>query len=80
VPAHAPGEHAQAAWPYRRLDDATRTGGATPARDATSVDDATAGGGADPGLQSVTAVAIPYYAWANRGAVPMRVWLPLSAE
>ncbi|MBO0746278.1 MAG: glycoside hydrolase family 127 protein [Candidatus Dormibacteraeota bacterium] len=26
----------------------------------------------------VTVTAIPYYAWANRGAGPMRVWLPLS--
>ncbi len=26
----------------------------------------------------VTATAIPYYAWANRGAPPMRVWLPLA--
>ncbi|MBO0701547.1 MAG: glycoside hydrolase family 127 protein, partial [Candidatus Dormibacteraeota bacterium] len=26
----------------------------------------------------VTATAIPYYAWANRGARPMRVWLPLT--
>ncbi|ROP60969.1 glycoside hydrolase family 127 protein [Curtobacterium sp. ZW137] len=94
VPAHAPADHAQPAWPYRRLDT-TRSGGAAAARTATSVDDATTGGGADPGLPSdtngtggttgttdgsVTAVAIPYYAWANRGAVPMRVWLPLSAD
>lgn len=26
----------------------------------------------------VTATAIPYYAWANRGTRPMRVWLPLA--
>ncbi|MCJ1714636.1 glycoside hydrolase family 127 protein [Curtobacterium sp. VKM Ac-2922] len=79
IPAHAPAGHPQAAWPYRRLDTATGTGGAGAARTATSVDDASGGGGAEPGLQSVTAVAIPYYAWANRGAVPMRVWLPLDA-
>ncbi|WP_344751056.1 hypothetical protein [Curtobacterium pusillum] len=24
------------------------------------------------------ATAVPYYAWANRGAAPMRVWLPLA--
>ena len=26
----------------------------------------------------VTATAIPYYAWANRGPGPMRVWLPVT--
>ncbi|WFR66866.1 glycoside hydrolase family 127 protein [Curtobacterium flaccumfaciens] len=31
-----------------------------------------------PGAQAVTATAVPYYAWANRGAAPMRVWLPLA--
>ena len=30
------------------------------------------------GLRAVTATAVPYYAWANRGAAPMRVWLPLA--
>jgi uncharacterized protein len=25
---------------------------------------------------SQTFFAIPYYAWANRGAQPMRVWIP----
>ena len=24
----------------------------------------------------VELVAVPYYAWANRGAEPMRVWIP----
>ncbi|MDQ3541417.1 MAG: glycoside hydrolase family 127 protein, partial [Chloroflexota bacterium] len=28
-----------------------------------------------PGRSSVTLTAIPYYAWANRGAGPMAVWL-----
>ncbi|MBA3275826.1 MAG: hypothetical protein H0T72_08530, partial [Chloroflexia bacterium] len=27
------------------------------------------------GRSSVTLTAIPYYAWANRGAGPMAVWL-----
>ncbi|OIH94426.1 glycoside hydrolase family 127 protein [Curtobacterium sp. MCBA15_001] len=40
--------------------------------------DVTVDGGAEPLLQPVSAVAIPYYAWANRGATPMRVWLPLA--
>jgi hypothetical protein len=26
--------------------------------------------------QAVDLVAIPYYAWANRGPSPMRVWIP----
>jgi DUF1680 family protein len=29
----------------------------------------------EPSSQSVQVVAIPYYAWANRGAGPMQVWL-----
>lgn len=29
-----------------------------------------------PPAQPVTLTAIPYYAWANRGAGPMRVWVP----
>lgn len=29
-----------------------------------------------PSAESVRAVAIPYYAWANREIGPMRVWLP----
>ncbi|OII14319.1 glycoside hydrolase family 127 protein [Curtobacterium sp. MCBA15_008] len=75
IQGHAPAEHAQAAWPYRRLDG---PGGADRAVDATSVDDVA--GASDPatGLQAVTATAVPYYAWANRGAAPMRVWLPLA--
>ncbi|GAA3343177.1 glycoside hydrolase family 127 protein [Curtobacterium pusillum] len=77
VPGHAPAEHVQAAWPYRRLD-ASRPGGADHAVDATSVDDAAGSDGATPHLQDVTATAVPYYAWANRGAAPMRVWLPLA--
>ncbi|MDT0232092.1 beta-L-arabinofuranosidase domain-containing protein [Curtobacterium sp. BRB10] len=78
IPGHAPAEHVQPAWPYRRLDG---PGGATTARDATSVDDVAGPQGATTGLQAgrdVTATAVPYYAWANRGAAPMRVWLPLA--
>lgn len=75
IEGHAPAEHTQAAWPYRRLDG---PGGADRAVDATSADDVA--GASDPatGLQAVTATAVPYYAWANRGAAPMRVWLPLA--
>ncbi|WIE78179.1 beta-L-arabinofuranosidase domain-containing protein [Curtobacterium sp. MCSS17_016] len=79
-PGHAPAEHVQPAWPYQRLD-ATRSGGADHAGDATSVDDVAGPQGATTGLQAgrdVTAIAVPYYAWANRGAAPMRVWLPLA--
>jgi DUF1680 family protein len=75
VPGHAPAEHEQAAWPYRRLDG---PGGTDHAVDATSVDDVAGSQGAAPRLQDVTATAVPYYAWANRGASPMRVWLPLA--
>ncbi|WP_412160900.1 glycoside hydrolase family 127 protein [Curtobacterium flaccumfaciens] len=78
IPGHAPTEHVQQAWPYQRLDG---PGGATTARDATSVDDVAGPQGATTGLQAgrdVTAIAVPYYAWANRGAAPMRVWLPLA--
>ncbi|MET3449885.1 beta-L-arabinofuranosidase domain-containing protein [Curtobacterium sp. 1544] len=75
VPGRAPAEHVQAAWPYRRLDG---PGGADHALDATSVDDAAGAAGPATGLQAVTATAVPYYAWANRGAAPMRVWLPLA--
>ncbi|MFJ4296297.1 glycoside hydrolase family 127 protein [Curtobacterium sp. NPDC089689] len=97
VPGSAPSSHEQAAWPYRRID-ATRTGGATPALDATSVGGAAGGAGGEPRLpadtasadsastdpastdpaHAVTATAVPYYAWANRGAAPMRVWLPIA--
>ena len=28
----------------------------------------------------VPLTAIPYYAWANRGANPMRVWIPVSGD
>jgi DUF1680 family protein len=75
IQGHAPAEHAQAAWPYRRLDG---PGGADHAVDATSVDDVAGSAGPATGLQDVTATAVPYYAWANRGAAPMRVWLPLA--
>ena len=78
IPGHAPTEHVQQAWPYQRLDG---PGGATTARNATSVDDVAGPQGATTGLQAgrdVTATAVPYYAWANRGAAPMRVWLPLA--
>ena len=77
VPGHAPAGHEQASWPYQRLD-ATRSGGADHAVDATSVDDAAGSQGATTDLPAVTATAVPYYAWANRGAAPMRVWLPLA--
>ncbi|WP_242088713.1 beta-L-arabinofuranosidase domain-containing protein [Curtobacterium sp. DN_7.5] len=85
VPGHAPASREQPAWPYRRIDG-TRPGGAERADEATSVDDAGRGAGGEPGLQAdaagaarpVSAVAIPYYAWANRGAAPMRVWLPIA--
>lgn len=77
VPGHAPAAHEQASWPYQRLD-ATRSGGTDHALDATSVGDAAGSQGATTGLPSVTATAVPYYAWANRGAAPMRVWLPLA--
>lgn len=78
IPGHAPTEHVQQDWPYQRLDG---PGGATTARNATSVDDVAGPQGATTGLQAgrdVTAIAVPYYAWANRGAAPMRVWLPLA--
>ncbi|OII21974.1 hypothetical protein BIV03_13850 [Curtobacterium sp. MCBA15_016] len=75
VAGHAPAEHAQAAWPYRRLDG---PGGTDHAGAATSVDDAAGSTAATTRLQDVTATAVPYYAWANRGAAPMRVWLPLA--
>ncbi|OIH92999.1 MULTISPECIES: glycoside hydrolase family 127 protein [unclassified Curtobacterium] len=74
VPGSAPAAHEQSAWPYRRLD---RPGGAAHPTDTTGVDDV-AGSDADAGATAVTAVAVPYYAWANRGAAPMRVWLPLT--
>jgi len=35
-----------------------------------------AGPGDAPGDESLTAGAVPYYAWANRGPGAMRVWLP----
>ena len=75
VQGRAPAEHLQAAWPYRRMDG---TGGTDHAVDATSVDDAAGSAGRATGLPRVTATAVPYYAWANRGAAPMRVWLPLA--
>ncbi|AOX66490.1 hypothetical protein BJK06_12705 [Curtobacterium sp. BH-2-1-1] len=75
VAGHAPAEHAQAAWPYRRLDG---PGGTDHAGAATSIDDAAGSTAAATRLQDVTATAVPYYAWANRGAAPMRVWLPLA--
>jgi len=75
VPGYAPAHHEQAAWPYRRLDG---SGGADHRSDATRVDDAAGSDGRTTGLPSVTATAVPYYAWANRGPAPMRVWLPLA--
>ena len=35
-----------------------------------------AGQAGAPKRTDVTVVAVPYYAWANRGIGPMRVWLP----
>ena len=35
-----------------------------------------AGGGSQIKIQQKKITAIPYYTWANRGANPMRVWLP----
>ncbi|MDY1004645.1 glycoside hydrolase family 127 protein [Curtobacterium sp. CFBP9011] len=78
VPGHAPAEHVQPAWPYRRLDG---PGGTDRAGEATSVDDVAGSDDRAPRLPAgspVTATAVPYYAWANRGAAPMRVWLPLA--
>lgn len=77
VPGSAPAQHEQAAWPYQRLDG-SRPGGTDHAVDATSVDDVAGSDDRAPRLPSVTATAVPYYAWANRGAAPMRVWLPLA--
>ncbi|WIJ44527.1 glycoside hydrolase family 127 protein [Curtobacterium citreum] len=77
VPGSAPSRHEQAAWPYRRLDT-DRTGGTDRPADATSVDDVAGSGDRATILQSVTATAVPYYAWANRGPEPMRVWIPLA--
>src|SRR4051794_12090653 len=37
---------------------------------------ATGGSGADDPGQQVSVVAVPYFAWANRGIGPMRVWVP----
>jgi uncharacterized protein len=37
---------------------------------------AAAGPGADGPGQQVPVVAVPYFAWANRGVGPMRVWVP----
>ena len=65
--------------PYTAAD-ATAPATANGSADATTP--ATAAGTADtatglPAGTSVTAIAVPYYAWANRGPDPMRVWLPL---
>jgi hypothetical protein len=35
-----------------------------------------AGGGSQIKIQQKKITAIPYYTWANRGANPMRIWLP----
>ena len=36
-----------------------------------------AGSGTDgPGADGLVAGAVPYFAWANRGAGAMRVWIP----
>jgi DUF1680 family protein len=36
----------------------------------------TGGGGQDGPRRPVPVVAVPYFAWANRGIGPMRVWVP----
>ena len=35
-----------------------------------------AGGAGEAGTADLSAGAIPYFAWANRGAEAMRVWIP----
>jgi hypothetical protein len=35
-----------------------------------------AGGAAEAGTADLSAGAIPYFAWANRPAEAMRVWIP----
>jgi uncharacterized protein len=60
-----PSAHAATAWPYRRVD---ATGGVGfPGADVESA-------AAPPEAAALT--AIPYFAWANRGTGPMRVWIP----
>lgn len=58
----------------------TAAGPADAARDDDATGPTTAARPADAatGLQAVIATAVPYYAWANRGPAPMRVWLPLA--
>jgi hypothetical protein len=41
--------------------------------------DLTALGGHADGGGSLTVLAVPYFAWGNRGCAPMRVWIPGSA-
>lgn len=31
-----------------------------------------------PSVRKVTLIAIPYYAWGNRGLKSMRVWIPYA--
>jgi len=33
-----------------------------------------------PTYRDMTLIAVPYYAWANRGAGAMRVWIPRASE
>jgi DUF1680 family protein len=46
------------------------------ARSPYSTTPATAG--EEQSAREVTLVAVPYYAWANRGPQPMRVWIPTA--
>jgi DUF1680 family protein len=45
---------------------------------ATANQSVPAGGGFQIKIQQKKITAIPYYTWANRGANPMRVWLPVK--
>jgi DUF1680 family protein len=54
-------------WPYGELS--LHGSGEAPTASAT-----------DPGKRAVEVRAIPYYAWGNRGATSMRVWIPRNSE
>jgi hypothetical protein len=59
------GRHGVTPWPYAGPDGSASAGTAAVGTDAC----AAAGG-------YVAVTAVPYFAWANRGVGPMRVWLP----
>ncbi|ARC57826.1 Non-reducing end beta-L-arabinofuranosidase [Frondihabitans sp. 762G35] len=70
-----PSAHAETAWPYRRV----RAGDAAAVR----TDEGVGYAGADPerapeAPAPVPLTLVPYYAWANRGAGSMRVWIPVD--